>query len=184
MGKILQLKIYLNGIKPQIWRRFLVKDEISFHKLHNIIQEVMGWEDYHLYEFNLNGESIGLVDDDALDSNPELKDSEKIKLLKYLNEEKQKFLYIYDFGDSWEHILVVEKILEGDASKKYPVCIEGERACPPEDCGGIWGYEEFLKIKNNKNHPDYEEKIVDWLGEDFDFEKFDLEGVNKNLQKF
>lgn len=181
MSKILQLKISLRGLRPSVWRRILVEDTINFYELHNIIQKVMGWECYHLFEFDQGGLSIGEPHEDY---GGEVRDSRKIKLNSIFTGEKQRLSYIYDFGDSWEHMIVVEKILEKDGSKKYPVCIAGEMACPPEDSGGVWGYEEMLEIKKNKNHPEYEEKIVGWLGEDFDPEKFDIDEVNGILRRF
>src|SRR3989344_5149317 len=131
MTAILQLKILLEGITPKIWRRFLVKDSSSFHELHNIIQQVMGWDNYHLYSFHINKEEIGIPDPDFRD---ELLNAKKIKLKDKLSL-KQKFGYVYDFGDYWEHILTVEKILDGKSVVLVPVCLEGERACPTEDCG-------------------------------------------------
>jgi len=183
MPKILQLKISLNEINPKIWRRFLVYDNIRFEELHNIIQEIMGWENYHLYEFSFNSQiRIGPMDEDADDD--QLEDSNKTKLKKYIIGEKQKIYYLYDFGDSWEHEIIVEKIFEYDRVQKIPFCLEGERACPPEDCGAVSGYENLTKIKNNKEHPDYNDLIVNWLGEDFDFEEFDLNDINKRLKKY
>lgn len=179
MTKIMQLKIVLDGIKPKIWRRFLVKDNINFHELHNIIQIVMGWDNYHLYSFYLDKEEIGILDSDFRD---ELIDAKKIKLKDKLSL-KQKFGYVYDFGDNWEHILSVEKILDEKDAILVPVCLEGDRACPPEDCGSVSGYYELIEIKNNKKHQEYKEKIVNWLGKDFDFEYFDLDEINKELIK-
>jgi hypothetical protein len=181
MSRILQLKISLVGLKPMIWRRLLVEDSISFYKLHNIIQKAMGWENYHLFEFDQGSLSIGIPE--GGDYSSEIKDSKKIKLSHVFTEEKQILNYIYDFGDSWKHKILVEKILVKDHLQKYPLCIDGNRSCPPEDCGGVWGYEEMLEIKSDKSHPEYEEKIVEWLGEDFDPEKFDIEEVNKLLKK-
>ncbi|MBI2631390.1 plasmid pRiA4b ORF-3 family protein [Candidatus Pacearchaeota archaeon] len=183
MANILLLKIYLKDIKPKIWRRFFVSDNISFHQLHNIIQEIMGWENYHLYSFNIDGIRIELSDEEGY-SEYESENSKKIKFNKYIRVEKQKFYYEYDFGDSWEHEIVVEKIFENlpEGIKQIPYCLEGQRACPPEDCGGVWGYEELIKICKDKNHPDYEERIKDWLGEDWDFEKFNVSETNKKLR--
>ncbi|MFH1521886.1 MAG: plasmid pRiA4b ORF-3 family protein, partial [archaeon] len=129
MSKILQLKIYLQGSKPQIWRRFLVEDSIIFDELHETIQEVMGWESYHLYGFKINGINIEIP---SMDYYPQDKDAGKTKLSDLLNLEKQRFNYVYDFGDGWNHVLVVEKILKKNELEKYPVCIEGKMACPPE----------------------------------------------------
>lgn len=180
MSKILQLKISLMGIRPPIWRRILVEDSISFHKLHNIIQHVMGWDGYHLYEFKIAGLSITEPYEDYHD---EITDPKSIFLNDVLDAEKKKFNYIYDFGDSWEHTIIVEKILEKETSEKYPGCIGGKRACPPEDCGGIYGYEELLEIQKDKNHQEYEERIIDWLGEDFDPEEFNVNAINENLSR-
>ncbi|HEC76336.1 MAG TPA: plasmid pRiA4b ORF-3 family protein [Thermoplasmatales archaeon] len=190
-SKILQLKISLDGINPEIWRRFLVKDNISFENLHNIIQIVMGWENYHLYEFEIDEKFIEADEDrffvDAVWKNfmPRRKTlpARETELKELIKSEKQKFHYLYDFGDSWLHTIIVEKIFDEDVSKRYPICLDGERACPPEDCGGVGGYLELLEIKENKNHPEYEERIVEWLGEDFDPEYFDINEVNKWLKK-
>lgn len=179
MNNILQLKIQIDGIEPKIWRRFLVKENISFHDLHKVIQVVMGWSDYHLYSFYINKEEIGLPDPDFRN---DLLNAKKIKLKDKLLL-KQKFGYIYDFGDEWEHKLVFEKILSDTDTALVPICLEGERACPPEDCGSYPGYYELMDLKKNKKHPGYKERIVGWLGEDFDFEHFNLEEINKEMLK-
>src|SRR3989344_9082209 len=129
MTGIFQLKIALDGITPKIWRRFLIKDNISFHDLHNIIQLIMGWGNYHLYSFYINKEEIGIPDPEF---RSELTNAKKIKLKDKLSL-KQKFGYVYDFGDNWEHTLIVEKILNDKDVAIVPICLEGERSCPPED---------------------------------------------------
>jgi hypothetical protein len=96
--------------------------------------------------------------------------------------EKDKCLYEYDFGDSWEHEVLVEKILPREQGKRYPVCLTGKRACPPEDCGGIWGYAEFLEAINDPQHPEHEE-MREWVGGEFDAEAFDPDEVNRELQR-
>lgn len=179
MTKILQLKIKLDGSSPPVWRRFLVSDSVTFTQLHNVIQKVMGWENYHLYEFEAGNARISVPNEDLED----IIDSKKIALSDILKTERQKIRYTYDFGDSWEHSITIEKILENNNGIRVPTCISGERACPPEDCGGIYGYKELLEIKKNKNHPEYKEMIVEWLGEDFDPEKFDISEANKSLKK-
>lgn len=175
----MQLKIKLNDIRPPVWRRVLVEGAITFNKLHEIIQRVMGWENCHLYKFELENIEISIPDPD---DDYSVKDSRRAKLAQFLSE-KQKVLYTYDFGDNWEHIITVEKIVKKDASQLYPACIAGKRACPPEDCGGVWDYAELMKLRKNKNHPEYEEKIMDWLGEDYDPEQFNIAEVNRELAK-
>jgi len=179
MVNILQIKVTIDGIIPKIWRRFLVKDNISFDDLHKVIQTIMGWENYHLYSFYLGKEEIGIPDTDFRDN---LLNAKKIKLKDKLFI-KQKFGYVYDFGDNWEHILSVEKVLDNKNVTIVPTCLDGERAGPPEDCGSYPGYYELMKIKKNKKHPEYKERIVEWLGEDFDFEHLNLEEINKELLK-
>lgn len=177
----LQLKIFLEE-KPEIWRRFIIPHNITFEKLHNLIQIVMGWENYHLHEFNINNLKIIPPDEGFLEKN-EI-NPKKTKLNDFIKLKINEIKYLYDFGDSWEHIILIENILESDSDKKLiPVCIGGENACPPEDCGGIGGYEEILEIKKNKKHPQYKELIADWLGEKFDPKKFDINKINKRLQK-
>jgi hypothetical protein len=173
------MKITLLGSKPPVWRRFLVDNNITFHELHNIIQEIMGWSNYHLYQFTINGLSILVPNEDYDD---EYEDSQKVRLKDFLNTEKQKFSYLYDFGDNWKHILVVEKFISSASADKYPICVDGKMACPPEDCGGIYGFEDFIKIMRNKKHPDHKE-MLDWLGERFDPKQFDKNVVNKRLRR-
>lgn len=175
MSRILQLKVTLRGSKPPVWRRFLVEDSISFHELHEIIQTVMGWEDYHLYQFEVGRLRIGEPNEEL-----EFVDSGKM-LLKGAFSGGGRFVYEYDFGDSWVHAIVVEKVMKKDGSQKYPVCIGGKRACPPEDCGGIWGYEELLEVLKDKKHEEYEE-MNEWVGEDFDPEHFDIDKINDLLR--
>lgn len=196
MSEVLQLKIKLEGIDPPIWRRFLIENSINFKKLHKIVQIIMGWEDYHLYNFQIDKSTYIEATQDsenqfAVDAiwsgfrseskKKEYKDNEAI-VSEFINKEKQKIIYTYDFGDSWEHVIELEKILPKETGKKYPVCIDGKRACPPEDCGGIWGYEDLLEILKDPEHPEYEERIVDWLGEGFDPEEFSVDNLNKKLR--
>ena len=156
-----------------------MEDKISFSDLHDIIQTVMGWENDHRFSFEVNGQNIGIAFADH-----EInfyKDSEKTQLWDLLKKESMRFFYTYDFGDNWEHTIVIEKILKKDSTKEYPVCIQGECACPPEDCGGVVGYEDLLEIQKDKNHPQYHDRIVGWLGTDFDSQHFDIDKVNQHL---
>lgn len=174
--KIFQIKIALKGIKPQVWRKILTEDSISFDKLHEIIQRVMGWENYHLYVFETGGMEIGVPDKG---DEREIVDSRKISISRL--PEKTKILYTYDFGDNWEHIITIEKIIEKERRGKYPLCISGERVCPPEDCGGVWGYQEFLQAIRNPKHKEHKE-MLEWIGGSFDSEKFDIDETNKGLK--
>jgi hypothetical protein len=174
---VYQLKITLRGIRPPIWRRVLVPGKFNLNKLHDVIQIAMGWTDSHLHQFIINGEPYGVPDAD--DWEP-VRDERRYSLIKIAPQEKSKFSYEYDFGDSWQHIILVEKILAPEAGVKYPVCIKGKRACPPEDVGGIWGYEEFLEAIRDPKHEEYD-SYLEWLGEEFDPERCDLEEINEEL---
>ncbi|MFT4305018.1 MAG: plasmid pRiA4b ORF-3 family protein [Candidatus Woesearchaeota archaeon] len=178
MANLIQLKITLYDSQPPIWRRIKVKDNISFHKLHEILQVVMGWGNCHLYDFQVNDDRISILNK-KWDKN--LISSKKIKL--NILKEKQKFDYTYDFGDCWMHKIIVEKIEPDVFKSPYPICIKGKLACPPEDCGGMGGYYNLLHVMQNKNHPEYGELIINWLGEDFDPNYFDIDSVNEELME-
>lgn len=142
-----------------------------------IIQEVMGWDGYHLYSFTIAGSEYGQAGDDF-----DVRSQNNIKLLDVVAGEKSKFFYTYDFGDDWEHEIIVEKELSAAPDTKYPLCVKGKRACPPEDCGGTSGYKELLEILADPEHPEYEEKM-EWFNSDFDPEFFDVDEVNECLQE-
>ncbi|MDQ1240355.1 MAG: hypothetical protein QG577_2541 [Thermodesulfobacteriota bacterium] len=174
---VYQMKVTLRGIRPPIWRRIQVAGDTTLGRLHRILQEVMGWEESHLHEFFVHGESYS--DPVLLDTN-DVMDEKKARLDKLISLEKEKFVYMYDFGDSWEHQILVEKILPMDPRTNYPVCLTGKRACPPEDCGGVWGYEEMLEIIKDPGHPEYQDTL-EWLGEEFAPDLFDLQNINRRL---
>jgi len=180
--EILQIKIELDGIEPSIWRRFHVERNISFHQLHKVIQAVMGWSDYHLYSFKVGDDEYQDEKiEDFYDMGDDLLPARKTKI--DMLKAKQKILYTYDFGDTWEHFLTIEKMLPKDSSMRYPVCLEGERNCPPEDCGNAPGYYHLMKVRKNKKHPEYKSLIKDWLGEGYDTEHFNTQEVNIRLWK-
>ena len=137
----------------------------------------MGWDDYHLYEFLIGKSRYGELDPDY---SPETKSARRVGLNDIFTREMAKFTYIYDFGDYWEHEIVVERISLASQALRHPVCIEGKRACPPEDCGGIWGYTDLLRIIRNPAHEEYE-RMMEWLGDEFDPKRFDIDGVNRRL---
>jgi hypothetical protein len=179
MTSVYQIKVTLNDSKPPIWRRVLVEDTTTLSKLHSILQTVMGWTDSHLHHFIINDEFYGEPDDDDF-SDIETKNEKRFRLNQFVERKGFKFIYEYDFGDSWEHTILVEAILPAEKGAFYPRCIEGKRACPPEDVGGVWGYENFQKVIANPKDPEYDE-MMEWIGS-FDPERFNLEHVNEGLR--
>ncbi|KAF0996587.1 plasmid pRiA4b ORF-3 family protein [Geobacillus sp. TFV-3] len=183
-----QLKISLNGIRPPIWRRVLVPGHATFDQLHLVIQEAMGWEQAHLYEFEFGDIVIGIPDDwDFYGFGKMFEDARRTTLEQWLKKEKQKFQYTYDFGDYWRHTITVEKIETLPKPLERATCLKGKRACPPEDCGGVYGYLELLESAANKDSladPELRERL-DWMyemkGDDFDPNAFDVEEANKRL---
>jgi hypothetical protein len=176
--KIYQIKVTLAGSKPPIWRRILVPGDVNLQKLHDIIQVVMGWTNSHLHQFIVGQTTYG---EPHPDYGHEMRDERRVKLSQIARAEA-KFRYEYDFGDSWLHDLLVEKILPPEPGQRYPVCVKGKRACPPEDVGGVWGYEVFLEAIRNPDHPEHE-MYLGWIGGGFDPEAFDLEGTNEILRR-
>ena len=176
--QIYQLKITLKESRPPIWRRFQVRSDVTLAKLHRIIQEVMGWFDGHLHQFIVGRIYYGVPDPDDLS---ETRDERKVRLDQILSVPGRKIVYEYDFGDGWEHEIVLEKILSPDPKTRYHRCLDGARACPPEDCGGIYGYADFLEAIRNPEHEEHEE-MLEWIGGEFDPEEFDLEAVNQSLK--
>ncbi len=175
---IYQLKISLGESKPPIWRRIHVKSDITLAKLHDIFQIAMGWTNSHLHQFIIHGVEYGIPDPDY---DMDMEDEKKVKLGELIFAEKEKFFYEYDFGDSWEHEILVEKILPIEKGLHYPICLKGKRACPPEDCGGIWGYSEFLEAIEDVNNPEHDD-MLEWVGEEFDPETFDIDSINQGLK--
>lgn len=176
--KFTGLKSPLNRVKPLVWRQLEVPADIPLDRLENIIQIAMGWEGHHLSNFTFNDIEYSSSEDEDMDMYGE--PMEEYNLNDCLTAVGQKGLYTYDFGDNWEHEILLEKILSSEAGVKYPRCIAGKRACSPEDCGGSWSYMDLLRTLENPKHPEYKE-ILSWVGEDFDPEAFDLDEVNKYL---
>ena len=203
--QIHELKITLKGSKPPIWRRFAVPSDIPLKNLNYVIQIVMGWTNSHLHQFVVlnvkpkpspeemrklfRNEEWDKIEEcmrrDRSWSDPRMEvdgaeDEKKAKLCELAPSVKSKFIYEYDFGDGWDHTVEVVKIGPPDEGVKYPVCLAGKFACPPEDCGGIWGYYEKLEILKNPKHKDYEDTL-EWTGPYFNPEHFDIDEINAQL---
>jgi hypothetical protein len=177
--QVYQLKITLKGAKPPIWRRVLVPADIRLDQFHDVIQGAMGWMNCHLHQFEAFGEFYG-VPDGMFDLGPEVLDETKVKLNELLQSEKDSIAYDYDFGDDWAHKITLEKILPFEQGQSLPICVTGRRACPPEDCGGVWGYANLLQALADPKHPEHED-MLEWLGGPFDPEDFHPERTNAAL---
>jgi len=180
--KIYQIQIALKGSKPKIWRRILVPSDILLFDFHKIIQTTMGWTNSHLHQFikDRTFYTRKMADDDFWGEMNNI-DYSKIIISDLLKKEKDKIIYEYDFGDGWEHDIVLEKIETNVKDKYIPTCLTGKNNCPPEDCGGIWGYSDMLEILKHPDHEEYEESI-EWIGEEFDPKYFDKAEINEMLK--
>ena len=166
----------LREVKPPIWRRVLVPGAITLGDLSDVILTAMGWVGGHLHTFDVAGRDYGdpgLVDDVA--------DENRITLNGVIKAGVKRFTYTYDFGDNWDHVVSIEKTEPAADGQSYPLCVEGKRHCPPDDCGGAWGYAELLEILADRAHPERAERL-EWMDdEDFDPEAFDIERANRRL---
>jgi len=178
---VLQFKVTLINVKPAIWRRIQIDNDSSFWDFHVAIQNAMGWTDSHLHEFSIinpftkKKDRIGIPDDEYISDCTPLADWEH-KVSDYLKlKQNKRFNYTYDFGDDWEHLIEFEGELEKQKIK-YPACTGGARACPPEDIGGVYGYENFLQAIKDPNHEEHE-SYLEWINKDFDPEFFDHKKV-------
>ena len=180
-----QLKIVLLGSKPVIWRRLLVPGDANLGWLHAVLQTAVGWTNSHLHHFLTSDARYSdprCNEDMSFGDEPD-RDEAKAALMQIAPKEGASFGYEYDFGDSWEHEIRVEKILpSGSGPSKSALCMDGARACPPEDCGGIWGYAELLKTLGDPKHPEHQ-SMKEWIGGAFDAEAFDQEKINHWLSK-
>jgi hypothetical protein len=174
---VYQLKVTLEDIKPAIWRRLQVPSDITLGKLHFVLQDALGWENSHLHHFLVGERRIGMVDVDEVDD--ELEDEDTVKLAGIVSE-GGRFIYEYDFGDSWRHDILVEKVITVETKPKHPLCIDGGRACPPEDCGGTYGYADLLKAL--KRPTKRNAALREWLGDGYDPESFDPASTNAAIR--
>ncbi|VVN73527.1 IS66 family transposase ISPre3 [Pseudomonas fluorescens] len=175
---LLLLHIELKWVEPTVWRRVAVPENITLDTLHAVIQVAMGWDDDHLHEFEIAGETYGIPDPDGW--GPPVRTEIRKTLASALNG-KRSFRYLYDFGDGWDHRIKVGKRLPPAACPQVPYCVEGANACPPEDIGGWPGYSAFLEVMADPGHPEYE-NMLEWHGDDFDPAAFDAERVNQRLK--
>ena len=199
MALVLKIKIK-ESTKPPIWRKIKINQNTTFEDFHYIIQIAFGWEDEHLYQFSPKGwnsypvliaetymESDDLNDfsDPKTFPNGERYDVAKIKLKDYFKKLKQKMIYIYDFGDDWEHQIELVEIT--DEVLLHPMCISGKGSDLEEDCGGIWGFYNMVDAINNPKHPEHKD-FMEWLGLEkgtfWDINKFDIDEINEYLNKF
>lgn len=184
--KCYKLKVKLLNIsKPPVWRDILVHDDITFEELHHIIQMAMGWEVYHMHQFIVgnrrNGTYIGISEEElGFDTGIDQLDHSKVPISQYLKKMKDKCWYEYDFGDGWEHEINLVEVVDLSKEQPVPFILKGKGACPPEDCGGPWGYEELKETIKNPKAENYEE-MIEWVGDDFDPNHFNLEEANNRL---
>jgi hypothetical protein len=179
--EVFQLKVTLLGTMPPIWRQLLVPANMTLAQLHNVLQDAMGWQDCHMHEFCAGRRRIGQPDpEDRFMGVPSVENERAVHLSDVLSRVRAKITYTYDFGDSWEHGIMLEKHLPADPGSTYPVCIGGERACPPEDCGGIPGFYDLLDALADPANERHEE-LLDWLEDDYDPDAFSIDDVNRML---
>lgn len=174
---VFQIKVSLAHIRPPVWRRLLVPADIPLGRLHPVIQTAMGWEDYHMHIFTTPAGDFGQPDAEL-----GYKDERKIPLYAVAPAIGDKIDYTYDFGDDWVHHIQIEKILPRVPDTTYPRCVTGRRSCPPEDCGGPWGYGEFLAAITDPEHDQHQE-LTEWGGGSFDPDHFNLDEINQLLAK-
>ena len=179
--KIYELKITLSGIKPTIYRTILIEENRTFFELHAAIQITFGWENYHLHIFEIGDDRIGMSDFGEFEDEYTI-DERTIRLFQTQLKEKDKFVYIYDFGDYWVHEIQVAKIFE-PKNTFYPKCLRGAMNRPPEDCGGIDGFEDFKEVMGNRKHPEFKE-MKTWYGGMYDEELFLKDHINDEFKRF
>lgn len=178
-----KVRITLQDITPSIWRIILVEDAITLHKFNHMIQAAMGWTNCHLHEFEIAGQRYGIPSDEYFDEN--IKDGKKY-ILSNMLKKGDTCLYTYDFGDSWCHTIEVEDVAASFGRLKAPACIGGARCCPPEDCGGVYGYVDLMENLADPEHEEYN-STLDWLEaigfeEGYDPEAFTKEAATKRMR--
>ena len=178
---VFQLRVQLQEVRPVVWRRVLVAGSVRLSKLAEVLLTTMGWENSHLHQFRIADAHYGMHADDWEDVDEDEIDEKTVSVLKALGDERQ-FFFDYDFGDGWEHEIVIEQVTWGSGGLKFAVCVDGENACPPEDVGGAGGYEIFLAAMADPDHEEHDDYLR-WMGGAFDPTAFDLGSVNAELQR-
>ncbi|MET4690690.1 hypothetical protein ABIA13_005198 [Sinorhizobium fredii] len=177
-----QIHVSLDEIEPAVWRRLILPSHWNLEQLHLAIQAAFNWWNYHLHDFQIGGLRYGdveLLTEDAFDDDPRVFDFREVRLRDF--EHGIIFNYLYDFGDSWRHSVAIEEFKALEVTPKHGTCIDGGRARPPEDVGGVLGYERFLEIMSDREDPEYAE-TKRWCGGHFDPESFDLAVVDKDVR--
>jgi pRiA4b ORF-3-like protein len=183
-----QFKVTLRGIEPAVWRRIVVPASYSFWDLHVAIQDSMGWRDYHLHAFRVRNpksgeaEQIGIPDDDPFEGAEAFLPGWEVPIVDYFGQPGARADYEYDFGDGWKHEVVLEQVTVRVPKAKYPICVDGAGACPPEDCGGIHGYQRMLKVLHDPTHEEHE-STVEWVGGHYDPAAFDPKRIRFDSPK-
>jgi hypothetical protein len=173
-----EIKIQLQGINPPIWRTIRVSPQTGFAKFHRIIQRTMGWTNSHLHQFEIDGIIYG---DGEIEENPDIVDYRGMKVNQFINESRKSIFYEYDLGDGWRHEITLLDTVAGEPGEKIS-CVAGARACPPEDCGGVPGYYDLLRILSDPSDEDYDE-MLEWVGGKYDPAYFDVSAVDKALKR-
>lgn len=177
--RIFELNVELEDIEPLIWRRILVPATITLPKLHDLLQLVMGWTNSHLHSFEIGDHTYSSAHADLAEL--EMLNEKNRTLAGVLEDSIRKFVYEYDFGDSWRHHIDVQPVARPNPDWFYPLCIAGARAVPPEDVGGVSGYVEFLATINDPKHDEHDSMLI-WIGGAFDANGFDLNTINRALR--
>jgi Plasmid pRiA4b ORF-3-like protein len=179
---IYQLKVTLRYTKPPIWRRLLVPAGLTLEVLHDVLQVAMGWENCHMHDFRVGQKRFGEPDpEERLMGLDPTHNERTTHLYRVLGKVGAKAVYTYDFGDGWEHAIVVEKVLPPEPGVAYPVCVAGKLRCPPEDCGGVGGYYNLLEALSDSNHPEHKE-LMGWVGGEINPAAFSVDEVNRRLK--
>lgn len=179
---IYQVKVTLLGSRPPIWRRLQVSAKTDLETLHEILQIAFGWTNSHLHQFEIDDQRYSLPEFELDEFGDEINNERRTRLDQLGLKARKKFLYEYDFGDSWEHQVVIEKVMEREPGVRYPRCLGGKRSGPPEDCGGGWGYERLQEVIKDPEDEEHE-SMMEWLGGGFDPEAFDVEEINEELKQ-